>query len=184
LTQEEGPSVDDADDSKPLGDGVPLDASSSIPSPSKFRQLKDLMWVRETLEDLTAAEFALSVEQAESTTTITAASRGGAVVNGTPNGSAQRHNKYPNGASAVPPPRKKKRAVDYEKLLSQLTKRAEDMTCVPITEKEEGEADAEEGNVPPSMAFVRREETVPVLDENRGMGRFAYSREERAVLLE
>lgn len=34
-------------------------------STSRFRKLKDIMWVRETLEDLTAAEFACSIESAE-----------------------------------------------------------------------------------------------------------------------
>jgi len=29
---------------------------------SKFRRLKDLMWVREAQEDLTAAEFAISID--------------------------------------------------------------------------------------------------------------------------
>lgn len=29
---------------------------------SKFRRLKDLMWVREAKEDLTAAEFAISID--------------------------------------------------------------------------------------------------------------------------
>lgn len=75
------------------------DASSSSTalatafSSSRLRRLKDLLWVREAREDLTAAEFACSVEAGEDAE------------------------------------RKRKRAVDYEKLLSQLDRRIRDMGC-------------------------------------------------------
>jgi hypothetical protein len=39
-----------------------LEIQSDITENTKFRKLKDLMWVRETLEDLTAAEFACSID--------------------------------------------------------------------------------------------------------------------------
>lgn len=60
----------------PSSPGVDDLSSPLAPSPlpvgadSKLRRLKDRMWIRETLEDLTAAEFAssLSVEDAEKTT--------------------------------------------------------------------------------------------------------------------
>eukprot|EP00549_Striatella_unipunctata_P022569 CAMPEP_0118691280 /NCGR_PEP_ID=MMETSP0800-20121206/10588_1 /TAXON_ID=210618 ORGANISM="Striatella unipunctata, Strain CCMP2910" /NCGR_SAMPLE_ID=MMETSP0800 /ASSEMBLY_ACC=CAM_ASM_000638 /LENGTH=568 /DNA_ID=CAMNT_0006589033 /DNA_START=198 /DNA_END=1904 /DNA_ORIENTATION=- len=42
-------------------------ASTASATESKFRQLKDRMWVRETLEDLTAAEFAATIDPAAST---------------------------------------------------------------------------------------------------------------------
>jgi hypothetical protein len=36
--------------------------SDTTEETTKFRRLKDLMWVRETLEDLTASEFACSID--------------------------------------------------------------------------------------------------------------------------
>jgi hypothetical protein len=164
---------------------LPDASTSTVPSPSKFRQLKDLMWVRETLEDLTAAEFALSVEQSESSSSTTTTS----IVNGMSNGDGgftQNQSQKQRTPRTAPLPRKKKRAVDYEKLLSQLTKRIEDMTYEPFAKEreEEGKLDVEDGEEKVSVSFVQKEYTVPVLDDNRGMGRFAYSSKERAVLLE
>lgn len=79
----------------------------SAPIVSKLRRLKDTMWVREALEDLTAAEFACNVEaegadDEESSTTTT---------------------------TSLKPLKslKKKRAVDYEKLVSQLDRRIQDL---------------------------------------------------------
>jgi hypothetical protein len=66
----------------------------------KLRRLKDTMWVRETLEDLTAAEFALSVE------------------------SSNDSNDDPKKSKKL-----KKRAVDYEKLVSQLDQRISNLGC-------------------------------------------------------
>lgn len=65
---------------------------------SRLRRLKDLVWVREALEDLTAAEFACSVESGSNTGTSQAE-------------------------------RRRKRAVDYEKLLTKLNKRIRDLGC-------------------------------------------------------
>jgi hypothetical protein len=167
---------------------LPDASTSSVPSPSKFRQLKDLMWVRETLEDLTAAEFALSVEQSESSSSSTTTTTT-SIVNGMSNGDGgftQNQSQKQRTPRPAPLPRKKKRAVDYEKLLSQLTKRIEDMTYEPFAQEgdEEGKLDVEDGDEKVSVSFVQKEYTVPVLDDNRGMGRFAYSSKERAVLLE
>ena len=67
-------------------------------SGGRLRKLKDLVWVREALEDLTAAEFACSVES-------------GANV----------------GSDQVE--KRRKRAVDYEKLLAKLNKRIRDLGC-------------------------------------------------------
>jgi hypothetical protein len=113
---------------------------------SKFRQLKDVMWIRETLEDWTAAEFALSVEQQSEGSTI---------------------NGKTSAVPSNPPSNAKKRAVDYEKLLSQLTKRVEDMTCHTLVENE----------------LTLNDDGLVQLDENLGMGRYSYSNEERMVLL-
>lgn len=108
------------------------------PAFSKLRRLKDLMWVRETLEDMTAAEFAISVE-----------------------------------TLANDPKRKRKRAVDYEKLLGQLNRRIRDLGC--------------DG---PDIEIKRDEETEPtpslscVLQPGVGMGSVVYTDNERNALLE
>lgn len=115
----------DDDSSTPRLDGLPV---------SKFRQLKDVMWIREALEDWTAAEFALSVEKQE------------------------------DGDSK----KTKKRAVDYEKLMTQLTKRIEDMTCQSFVD----------------YTPLVDDEGILNLDENLGMGRYAYTSEERMMLME
>ena len=69
---------------------------------NRFRQLKDLVWIRETVEDLTAAEFACSVELA----------------------SIQQLEEEEDQS------RKRRRAVDYDKLLAQLNKRLRDLGCM------------------------------------------------------
>lgn len=94
---------------------------------SKFRKLKDIMWIREAVEDLTAAEFACSVE-----------------------------------SELQVSDRKQKRAVDYEKLISQLNRRIADLLCLP----------GEEING-----------SLPELEENSGMGRFVYTKDQRNALL-
>jgi hypothetical protein len=80
--------------------------SSSMPSPktpsSKLKQLKDLMWVRETLEDCTAGEFACTVELQQ---------QGG-------------------GQDEQSRRQRRKRAVDYGKLLARLNRRLRDIGCL------------------------------------------------------
>jgi len=73
---------------------------------SRFIKLKDMIWIRETVEDLTAAEFACSVELA--------------------------------AVSSSEESRKRRRAVDYDKLLGQLNKRLRDMGCLVDDENENG----------------------------------------------
>jgi len=86
---------------------------------TKFRKLKDMMWIRETVEDLTAAEFACSVEAAmaddHQTSTTTTSS-------GTSSSSSD--------AAADRRRKRRRRAVDYDKLLSQLNKRLRDLGCL------------------------------------------------------
>lgn len=140
----------DEDDTKEEGKGDSQN-KLTLPSVSKFRQLKDVMWIREALEDWTAAEFALSVErQSEGTS------------------SDSDDSSIQTSTSASTNSRKKKRAVDYEKLLSQLTKRIEDMTCQPFD------------NYKPLVD----DDGALRLDENLGMGRYAYTKEERTILME
>lgn len=87
---------------KSVADGSDADQTS------KLRRLKDRMWVREALEDLTAAEFASSIDApgtAEDKGSSTSAAKG------------------------------KKRAVDFENIRSQLDRRLEEM-CVASTNGE------------------------------------------------
>ena len=94
---------------------------------SKFRKLKDMIWIRETVEDLTAAEFACSVEASQQQS-------------------------------------KRRRAVDYDKLLAQLNKRLRDLGC--------GVDDADNSMV------------VCELEPGLGMGTTVYNDEEREELFE
>jgi len=121
------------------------------PPVSKFRQLKDTMWVRETLEDWTAAEFALSVEQQSEGM----------------NGNGDDGNQSSPAAQSTITRKTKKRAVDYEKLMTQLTKRIEDMTCQSFID----------------YAPLVDDEGLLRLDENLGMGRYAYTSGERMMLM-
>lgn len=93
------------------------------------------MWIREAVEDVTAAEFACSVE-----------------------GSSE-------GEKDASLRRKRKRAVDYEKMLSNLDRRVRDM--IPEAR---------------GSAANRSDEALK-LDPNKGMGRFAYTPQQREELL-
>jgi len=73
---------------------------------SKLRQLKDRMWVRETLEDLTTAEFATSLESLNS------------------NNSNNNNNDKSSSSSS--------NAVDFEALVRKLNKRIEEMSCSDV----------------------------------------------------
>lgn len=96
---------------------------------SRFRRLKDMMWIRETLEDLTAAEFACKVEAA--------------------------------GAEQADSGSKRKRAVDYEKMLARLNGRIRDIVCT----------DADEING-----------SEPTIIQGKGMGRIVYTHLQRDVM--
>mmetsp|Transcript_15503 Transcript_15503/g.17883 ORF Transcript_15503/g.17883 Transcript_15503/m.17883 type:complete len:627 (+) Transcript_15503:206-2086(+) len=72
--------------------------NGSMKSSSKVSYLRDLMWIREALEDLTAAEFAINLDQTIDTS------------------------------------KRRKRAVDFENLLTKLNSRMMDMGCEPNTE--------------------------------------------------
>ena len=152
-TQMSSSELEEEDVGKKEADDIQNELSSSV---SKFRQLKDVMWIRETLEDWTAAEFALSVERQ---------SEGASNANGKGD-----DGNLSSLAAASNSSRKetKKRAVDYEKLLSQITKRIEDMTCQPFVEDSD----------------LVDEKGMLQMDEKSGMGRYAYTNEERMMLME
>ena len=103
--------------------------SVSLPTDpvSKFRKLKDIMWIREAVEDVTCSVEGSSESEKDASLR-----------------------------------RKRKRAVDYEKMLSNLDRRVRDM--IP-----------EKNGVPIDDSWT--------LNENRGMGRFAYTAEQREELL-
>lgn len=82
---------------------------SSRQTTSKLRQLKDRMWVRETLEDITAAEFASSLSVEEEIES--------------PNNNKNSKQKIWEGK------KKKTRAVDFDNILNKLDLRIEEM-CV------------------------------------------------------
>jgi hypothetical protein len=94
------------------------------------------MWVRDTLEDLTAAEFGLSLQQEEDEV---------------------------SAAAITTTPRRRKRAVDYEKLLSQLNRRLHDMG---LENFEDAAAKAK-----------------PTLTLDKGMGSIVYNLSQREALL-
>lgn len=100
---------------------------------TKLQRLKDLMWSRETSEDLTAAEFACRVE----TTTLDS------------------RRKY------------RRRAVDFDKLLTQLHNRLSDLGCDMTV--------AQVANDTEPFHFA--------VETGEGMGSLIYSNEERNELV-
>lgn len=83
-------------------DGIPSTTATVLsPSCPKLRRLKDRLWVRETLEDLTSAEFAYRVEQ-----------------------------HTPTSQQQQPIVTLKKRAMDFENILGKLERRLDEMCLV------------------------------------------------------
>lgn len=133
-------------------DDVPSNINNSTlmeqpPKPSRLRRLKDLVWVRETLEDLTAAEFACSVES--------------------------HHQGEDDGPDTETAQKRRKRAVDYEKLLSKLNRRIQDLGC--NIHDDEPHSAGKENDVEPITCS---------LQPNIGMGTTTYSEDQRQLLLE
>lgn len=119
---------------------------------SKLRRLKDRMWVREALEDLTAAEFASSIDAP---------------------GTAQ------DGEPSSPVTKGKKRAVDFENILSKLDRRLEEMCIVSTNGEYQGGAACY-----PLDFNVTKEDTLCfVLVPGVGMGSVVYSNDQRDALL-
>jgi hypothetical protein len=112
---------------------------SSKTSSSKLKQLKDLMWVREALEDCTAGEFACTVEI----------------------------QKNQQGQDEQSRKQRRKRAVDYGKLLARLNRRLREIGC--LMSNDEGE----------TGAFLQCK-----LQNSKGMGALTYNAEQREALLD
>ena len=114
---------------------------------TKFRTLKDFMWRRDTLEDLAAAEFACSVEASDDNVDESSSSSSLEANGGT---------------------RRKRRAVDYEKLVTKLNKRIQDMLGGRRYIDENGRALGGQ-----TLSIVK----------GRGMGRVVYTEAQRTELL-
>lgn len=135
--------------------GVNGNEDGSKTEPSKLRRLKDRMWVRETLEDITAAEFACSL-----------------AVNNIP-------------TSSLGKAKKIKRAVDFENLLAELDRRVEEMcvrttyedalvdveSCYPLDHTA-----ASNANPDPNEECWTLQDTV-------GMGSMTYTHDQRSALI-
>lgn len=133
--------------------------TSLAPPGDKLRRLKDMMWVRECLEDLTAAEFACTVEaMAEDDEDSGGASSSSS--------SSSNSNSKQNR-----PKRSRKRAVDYEKLLTQLNKRIRDLGCDNVVSLGAKDVQA-------------TDDFQCVLEPGTGMGCLTYTDTQRAALLE
>mmetsp|Transcript_21237 Transcript_21237/g.43613 ORF Transcript_21237/g.43613 Transcript_21237/m.43613 type:complete len:724 (+) Transcript_21237:279-2450(+) len=149
-------------------------ANADPQSNTKLRKLKDCMWVREALEDLTAAEFAssLSVEDDESENPIDSQS---------PSAGSPTSNNTKSKS-------KRKRAVDFENVLNKLDARIEEMcilttrdaaresnqTCYVLDRRVVGEG----GNA------TTIENLCYSLAENQGMGGVVYTQDQREALLQ
>jgi len=133
---------------------------------SKLRRLKDRMWVREALEDITAAEFACSLANSNHDDTD---------INNSNNGTKGVANRLP----------KIKRGVDFENLLGELDRRVEEM-CV-LTTYDEASADAW---VCYPLDHTAASEISPdpmkecwTLRNNVGMGSVTYTFDQRDALI-
>ena len=142
---------------------------SQPPPQSKLRQLKDRMWVREALEDLTAADFAASLEQAAA-----AAAEAAAADEADKDEVARRKKKN------------EKRAVDVENILSKLDRRVEEMCVLSTYGDTSGSTlacypmDSMEAASPLTMEEGNK---CYALKQGEGMGSVVYTDEQRDALL-
>ena len=168
----------DTDQNDFAGDGtvsLPTTTTTSTTG-SKLRRLKDMMWIRETLEDLTAAEFACTVETGLTTTTMTDSTTPSnnsnpsklMVVAATTTTTTTKNSK-----SSFTRPRK--RAVDYEKLLRQLNQRLRDLGCSDISNN----IDTTDDNDKQNNTGIQY-----TLEPGVGMGTLTYTEPQRNVLLD
>jgi hypothetical protein len=135
---------------------------------TKLLRLKDRMWVREALEDLTASEFACNIARSSPDEDTSSGSGTGTNDDG--------KNKKKE--------KKKKSAVDFENLLIKLEKRIEDM-CIRSTY---GDNEARIVSYPmeqsiSSDAFPKPDDECWSLMENYGMGSVTYTDDQRSALV-
>jgi hypothetical protein len=142
-------------------------ATGSISCP-KIRILKDRMWARETLEDLTAAEFAckLSDTNENGQAGITAGSTTNFTIASPTTGLFKR----------------KKRAVDFENLLQKIERRIDEM-CILIPSAEQArEANLQECYFLDEDISAKAQGCYSIVD-GKGMGSQVYTHEQRRALL-
>lgn len=179
--------------------GAGLNHVNGTQAASKLRQLKDRMWVRETMEDITAAEFAArlgchrDIDGVEETR-----QQMGRTINAVDDGVLREVESNVGAsvasASSVSPAggglfNKRKRAVDFENLLHKLNRRVQEM-CV------EGELSSidDVGNSEGAKCYTLDEmrddahsvgtgELCYTLVVDKGMGSVVYSPEQRKALL-
>lgn len=152
-------SAEEISPSLPRDDITSSPASSSPSSASKLRLLKDRMWVREALEDLTAAEFASSLTVEDTQAPL---STGGNQSN-------------------------RKRAVDFENVLNKLDARIEEMcviTSQEISKQMNQTCHVIERRMPGSEGNTTLQHMCYSLAENIGMGSVVYNTEQREALLQ
>jgi len=140
--------------------------STSARSCPKLRRLKDRLWVRETLEDLTYAEFACRVEQQQDKT--------------------EKENRASSKPSLAPLIQRKKRAVDFENILGNLERRVGEM-CV-LSDSKDCPSGQERYRLDGYKTFStdegsKSQQKCYVLVDGEGLGSVVYSHEQRDALL-
>ncbi len=136
-----------------------------ISSHTKIRRLKDRMWVREALEDITAAEFACTLDSL--------------AVNDESSSSSSNSNSSNKK-------KKVKRAVDFENILSKLDRRVEEM-CVQSTYGDDFTTGTAcyplDHNTLSTDIEPDDDQQCWVLKSGKGMGSLVYSDDQRDALL-
>lgn len=154
----------DSDGGRSGGDDSSTSTTSTSTGVTRLRRLKDLMWVREAREDLTAAEFACSVESG-------AVGGDASSVASSASSSTSRRATSSNPTLTTT---KRRRAVDYEKLMSRLNQRIRDMGCErPAAPEGDG-----------ASAQANLSDVSCVLQTGVGMGSIVYTDKQREALLE
>ena len=136
---------------------------------SKLRRLKDRMWVREALEDLTSADFACSIEEA---------TKNAEAFSGAGNGDGEE-------MSRLEKRKKRKRAVDFENIISKLDRKVEEM-CVVSTYGEGDSLDALSCYPIDNMSWnsvLKTKDTCYSLVPDEGAGSVVYTNMQRDALL-
>lgn len=130
-------------------------AIAKRPKNSKLSTLKDRMWVREALEDLTAAEFACSIAASSAADSESSESK-----------------------------KKRNGAMDFENILSKLEKRIEDMcVVVPESDKDDSCLVSYPLSGSSTSSSDKGEMKCWVLKKNFGMGSVTYTDDQRNALV-
>lgn len=143
-----------------------------LPAPTKLGRLKDLMWIRETQEDVTAAEFACSVEKQQR--------RGRRAVDYEK--LLVKLNQRLLDLGCSPQPQQQQTQEDDVSSEEDQSKSKGPSSWLTLGSKFRKKEDASSGSS--RTVVVRDDDFVCWLDPNQGMGRFTYTQEQRVALLE